>query len=478
LSRGNRSQSSRERSEEERERDREERERRRAARAGGRKDDTGELELPAGEPSPVVPAPPEIPASDAHLPHLDPSTADAEPHPAETSTADAEPHPAETPTADAEPHPAEIAKAAEQPLSGELGGPAAPAAGLSSEESTPAQLPITETHAAEPSPGTPLAGQEPPEPPESPYPPQPAERRPAYVRPAGRSPARGRSLLARGGAFLALAAVIAVVWVLIDSLGGSGHARPAGGAAVVKVLIPEGETRLQIAQIAAADGLTGSYLAASRSSPVLNPAHYGAPPGTPDLEGFLFPATYEMNPGAPVAQLVSEQLAAFRQVFGAGMILRAQHLHTTAYRLLIIASMIEREAKTARDRPLIAAVIYNRLNQGIPLGIDATIYYALALRSGIGAYTRELTEAELHIDSPYNTRVHAGLPPTPISNPGMASIEAAAHPAHVPYLYYVLAADGCGEHVFSTSYAQFERNAAAYRAALAKNGGQPPACKA
>ena len=210
----------------------------------------------------------------------------------------------------------------------------------------------------------------------------------------------------------------------------------------------------------------------------MNPARYGAPPSTPDLEGFLFPATYDMNAGAPVAQLVSEQLVAFKQVFGASMILRAQHLHTTAYRLLIIASMIEREAKTARDRPLIAAVIYNRLNQGIPLGIDATIYYALALRSGIATYTQELSEAQLHIDSPYNTRVHAGLPPTPISNPGMASIEAAAHPAHVPYLYYVLGADGCGEHVFSTTYAQFERNAAAYRAALSKNGGHPPVCKA
>jgi UPF0755 protein len=297
--------------------------------------------------------------------------------------------------------------------------------------------------------------------------------------PRGASPrrARGRLLFARLGALLALGAAIAVVWLLVDSLGSSGHVGSATGPAFGKVVIPEGETRPQIARIAAAEGLTGSYTAASRRSPLLNPADYGAPRGTPDLEGFLFPATYDMNAGAPVSRLVAEQLLAFRQRFGPALVRRAQALHVTPYQLLTVASMIEREAKTARDRPLIAAVIYNRLGRGIPLGVDATIYYALALRKGVAAYEQELTEAQLHIHSPYNTRIHPGLPPTPISNPGMASIEAAAHPASVPYLYYVAAADGCGEHVFSTTYAQFERNAAAYRAAVKKNGGRPPACK-
>ena len=113
----------------------------------------------------------------------------------------------------------------------------------------------------------------------------------------------------------------------------------------------------------------------------------------------------------------------------------------------------------------------------MPLGIDATIYYAVELEKGIATYTHELTEAELHIESPYNTRTHTGLPPTPISNPGVASIEAAAHPAHDPYLYYVAGADGCGEQVFSTTQAAFEVNVAAYQAAVQKNGGHPPACK-
>jgi UPF0755 protein len=246
---------------------------------------------------------------------------------------------------------------------------------------------------------------------------------------------------------------------------------------VVKVVIPEGETRAQIAQIAAADGLSGSYRAASKSSPPFDPERYGAPRGTPDLEGFLFPATYDMDAGAPVSALVAEQLLAFRENFGTNEIERARALHLTPYQLLTVASMVEREAQVPGDRPKIAAVIYNRLRLGMPLGIDATIYYALELQKGIATYTDELTEADLHIDSPYNTRTHTGLPPTPISNPGLASIRAAAYPAAVPYLYYVAGADGCGEQVFSTTFAEFQANVAAYQAAVKRNGGHPPTCK-
>jgi peptidoglycan lytic transglycosylase G len=247
--------------------------------------------------------------------------------------------------------------------------------------------------------------------------------------------------------------------------------QPPPAVIVVRVTIPEGETRAQIAQIAAADSLTGSYLQAAQRSPLLNPVHYGAPSGTPNLEGFLFPATYELRAGAPVGRLVDEQLAAFQREFGPETIRRAHALGVTPYELLTVASMVEREALLERDRPRVAAVIYNRLHQGMALGIDATIRYAL------NDYTHPLTAAQLQLDSPYNTRTHHGLPPTPISNPGTASIEAAAHPAHVPYLYYVDGADGCGDLVFSTGIAQFERNAAAYNKAVAANGGNVPACK-
>jgi UPF0755 protein len=245
----------------------------------------------------------------------------------------------------------------------------------------------------------------------------------------------------------------------------------------VKVLIPEGENRRQIAAQAHADGLTGSYLVASVRSPLLNPTHYGAPHSTPNLEGFLFPATYDMNAGTAASKLVEEQLIAFRENFGSVESSRARALHVTPYQLLIVASMVEREAQIAGDRPKIAAVIYNRLRAGMPLGIDATIYYAVELQKRIATYTGELTESQLHSNSPYNTRTHTGLPPTPISNPGIASIEAASHPAHVPYLYYVAGADGCGEQVFASTAAKFEADAAAYHEAVKKNGGKPPVCK-
>lgn len=282
----------------------------------------------------------------------------------------------------------------------------------------------------------------------------------------------GRSPLARVFALLALVLVALAVWLAIERLTSAKHvSKPVALPAVVRVLIPEGETRLQIAARAHAASLRGSYLTASKRSSLLDPAGYGAPPGTPNLEGFLFPATYDLYRGDPASRLVHEQLIAFTENFGDAEARRARELHITPYQLLIVASMVEREAQLPGDRAKVAAVIYNRLRLNMALGIDATIRYALH------DYTQPLTAAQLALDSPYNTRTHRGLPPTPISNPGLASIHAAAHPAHVSYLYYVAGADGCGEEIFSTSYAQFERDAAAYREALRANGGRVPTCR-
>jgi len=282
----------------------------------------------------------------------------------------------------------------------------------------------------------------------------------------------GRSWLTRALALLALILVAGAVWLVLDRLSKHGAApKPTAAPAVVRVLIPEGETRRQIAARARAAGLTGSYPAASKRSSLLNPAHYGAPAHTSSLEGFLFPATYELYRGDPAGRLVHEQLIAFTERFGDSEIRRARALHITPYQLLIVASMVEREAQLSGDRAKVAAVIYNRLQLRMALGIDATLRYAL------DDYTHPLTTAQLALDSPYNTRLHRGLPPTPIDNPGLAAIHAAAHPAHVGYLYYVAGADGCGEQVFSTTNAQFEHDAAAYRQALAANGGRVPACK-
>ena len=295
------------------------------------------------------------------------------------------------------------------------------------------------------------------------------------------SPGRTRHAGRRGGRVAVVGLAVVVVGVLAAVLGlrsrPSPHPKPVALPVVEHLLIPEGENRRQIAARARAAGLTGSYLAASERSPVLDPVRYGAPPGTPDLEGFLFPATYDVYKGSPASELVQRQLQAFRENFDPRTRARARALQVTPYQLLIVASMVEREAVVPGDRPKIAAVIYNRLRLGMALGIDATIYYAIEQRRGIATYSGELTEADLHIDSPYNTRTHIGLPPTPISNPGLASIEAAAHPAHVTYLYYVAAADGCGEMVFSNTMAEFEAHVAAYQAAVQKNGGHPPVCK-
>lgn len=305
----------------------------------------------------------------------------------------------------------------------------------------------------------------------------PMQRLPRHGGQAGRGRhGGGHSFRARAGAVGALLALVILVWLavlLIQHLSRSKPARApqASKAPAVKVVIPEGESRLQIAAIARKDGLTGSYMKASRRSSAIQPKRFGAPAGTPNLEGFLFPATYEMPVHGSVQGLIERQLEAFQERFGPEEEHRAKLLHLTSYQMLIVASMIEREAYLAKDRPLVAAVIYNRLRLGMPLGIDSTIRFAL------NDFTKPLTEAQLSDPSPYNTRLHRGLPPTPISNPGMEAIEAASHPAHVGYLFYVDGADGCGELVFSDTEAEFEAHKRAYDEALAANGGQTPTCK-
>lgn len=282
---------------------------------------------------------------------------------------------------------------------------------------------------------------------------------------------RPRGLGARLGALLALVLVLGGLAAgAALFLRQKTTPKPPRPPATVNLTIPEGFTRAQIAALAHADALKGSYLAASKRSSQLDPTRYGAPQSTPNLEGFLFPATYELYEGTPASRLVSEQLAAFRENFGGGEVHRAKVLGVTPYELLIVASIIEREVAVPHDRALVAAVIYNRLRLHMTLGVDSTLRYALH------DFSHPLTESQLATNSPYNTRTHQGLPPTPISNPGATAITAAAHPAKVSYLYYVSGADGCGEQVFSTSYAQFERNVAAYREALQKNGGRVPVC--
>jgi uncharacterized YceG family protein len=233
------------------------------------------------------------------------------------------------------------------------------------------------------------------------------------------------------------------------------------------ITIPEGYSRPQAAQVAGEVGLSGSYLKASLRSKYLRPARYGGA-GAKSLEGFLFPDTFELKAGAPAADLVQLQLQDFKRRIRRVDMRYARSKNLTTYDVVTIASMVEREAQVASERPLVAAVIYNRLHEGMPLGIDATIRFAT------GNYARPLTESELAVDSPYNTRLSAGLPPGPIDSPGLASIEAAAHPAKVGYLYYVVKPGTCGRHAFSSTDAQFQADVARYNSAREAAGGRSP----
>jgi uncharacterized YceG family protein len=234
---------------------------------------------------------------------------------------------------------------------------------------------------------------------------------------------------------------------------------------VVQVAVPEGLSRSEIRPLT--KGLRGNYVRASRRSSKLNPVHYRAPRGA-SLEGFLFPSTYELKKGRPVRQLVNAQLAEFKRNFGKVDLSYARRKNLTPYDVLIIASLIEREAMVAKERPLIASVIYNRLHEGIPLGIDATVRFIT------GNWKRPLRKSEIENPSPYNTRVHGGLPPGPIGNPGLSSIRAAAHPAKSKYLFYVVKVDSCGEHKFAKTDAEFQAYVNEYNRAREARGGKSP----
>ena len=167
------------------------------------------------------------------------------------------------------------------------------------------------------------------------------------------------------------------------------------------------------------------------------------------LEGFLFPATYEFLPRTTTKQLVNKQLVAFNRAWGKLDLTYAQSKNLTPYDVLIIASMVEKETLAPDERPLVAAVIYNRLKAGMTLGIDATLRYGLDIPA-----TESIRQSQLASDNPYNTRKLPGLPPTPIANPGLASLQAAAHPAKVNYLFFARKPDKV-HHFFTANEAEF-----------------------
>jgi UPF0755 protein len=220
----------------------------------------------------------------------------------------------------------------------------------------------------------------------------------------------------------------------------------------VELVIPEGYRLTQIAEKVEEDlGIPAQrFLREVRSGRFALPPYLPADAASP--EGFLFPKTYEFVEEGLTARIVAEQLLEqFRTEAEAVRIERAEELGVTPYELVIIASMIEEEARVDRDRRVIAGVIYNRLAIGMALGIDATLLYDDPTPDG------ELSDSDLEFDSPYNTRINPGLPPTPIASPGAESLRAALNPADTDYLYYVLCgADG--HHKFAKTHAQHIRN--------------------
>ncbi len=235
----------------------------------------------------------------------------------------------------------------------------------------------------------------------------------------------------------------------------------------ITVTIPEGYDRTQTAELLKQDGVQGDYMKETQSYKGFDPAKYGAKDPN-DLEGFLFPATYKLKPGEDAHDLVGKQLLAYRQNIRGIDMKYAKSKNLTPYDVTIVASMIEREAADDADRPKVGEVIYNRLHQGTPLGIDATIRFVLH------DYTHALTESDLALDSPYNTRTNAGLPPGPISNPGLASLKAAANPAKGAYLYYVTKPGACNRLSFAKTEAQFQALVNKYNDARDAAGGKSP----
>jgi UPF0755 protein len=261
-----------------------------------------------------------------------------------------------------------------------------------------------------------------------------------------------------------LAAAFAIAFFAVGNIGG-GSGKQATTTAPLpprpfKVVFPEGFTRAQMAERVSAvariaqqergrvPALSGErYLAATerpRAEPGFGSRRF-------PMEGFLFPATYDFTARTTAAQLVSQQLVAFRRNWAKVNLRYARSKNLTPYDVLTIASMIERETAAPEERQLVAAVIYSRLHRRMPLGIDATLRYGLHIPP-----TESITDSQLNSTSPYNTGKRLGLPPTPIANPGLASLQAAAHPAHVDYLYYVRKPDK-KHHFFTASFNAFQQ---------------------
>ena len=294
------------------------------------------------------------------------------------------------------------------------------------------------------------------------------ERRPGVMPPKPGPPPRQvsqrRVRARRLGVIGAIVVAGLIVLAIVKIAGRGGASIPTTTAALVqpkpfRILFPEGFTRETMAarvQVVAKIAEHKShklvrlsragYLRTSQPRPI-----DGFGTKKRKLEGFLFPATYDFLKNTTSRQLVQDQLDAFHANWGKVDLSYARKKNLTPYDVLIIASLVEKEALAPDERPKIARVIYNRLHAHMNLGIDATTRYGLHVPG-----TKSLTQSDLASSNPYNTRnVNIlGLPPTPIANPGLASMQAAAHPAAGNWLYFVRKRDKI-HHYFTDSFNDF-----------------------
>jgi UPF0755 protein len=230
-----------------------------------------------------------------------------------------------------------------------------------------------------------------------------------------------------------------------------------GRVFVRSVTFPEGLTIREMGKIFEARGLgsAASFASAARDAVSLVQE---IDPSARDLEGYLFPATYALSRRAGAPQLVRMMVARFRDVFTPDLQASARAQGLSPRQAITLASLVEKETAKLDERPIVAGVYLRRLEVGMPLQCDPTVIYALTLRN---QYDGNLTRANLQVDSPYNTYRYPGLPPGPIAAPSRTSVEAAAHPEPVDYLYFVSRNDG--SHVFARTLDEHNRNVREYQ---------------
>lgn len=231
-------------------------------------------------------------------------------------------------------------------------------------------------------------------------------------------------------------------------------------AAAGRVTIPEGLRKEQIAALVSAQASFSSeeFLAAVHVRPA-GFSFAGELPDPASVEGFLFPDTYDIAAKTTAAEMVESMLANFeKRVDPATRDGFASH-GLSLYRAVTLASIVEREAVVADERPMIASVFLNRLAQGMKLESDPTVQYALGRQVDGNWWKAPLSAEDLTLASAFNTYANPGLPPGPIANPGLASLDAVAFPADTPYLYFRALCDGSHRHAFAATYEQHLNNA-------------------